>query len=100
MIKPRGRSRIHAAAGLRCSIFFATIGDKGEQRDRDDRKEQVFAVECAGVEDCNNADSDQVINTARVRRKIRIAEGRNVPTPANTATAKAMRLPWEWPSHV
>ena len=30
--------------------------------------------------------------TARVRRKMRMAEGRNVPTPANTATAKAMSV--------
>ena len=67
--KAQGQKQNPRCGGLEVQHFFATIGDKGEQRDRDDRKEQVFAMECAGVEDCNNADSDQVINHCQGKKE-------------------------------
>ena len=67
--KAQGQKQNPCCGGLEVQHFFAAIGDKGEQRDRDDCKEQVFAVECTGVEDSNNADSDQVINHCQGKKE-------------------------------
>ena len=52
----------------------------------------VFAVEGAGVEDCNNADSDQVINHRQGKKEDAHCRGQERSHARNTATAKAMSV--------
>ena len=41
---------------------FATVGDEREEREGDERHEQVFAMEVIGVENGDNEDSDKVVD--------------------------------------
>ena len=41
---------------------LTAVGDEREKGEGDECEEQVLAVEVIGVEDCDNADCDQVVH--------------------------------------